>query len=445
MPSNTGHEHNNNCNSKRSTNRVQIDLYPRNNTPWVTRSTTKTMQTDMGGGTQMFRATSGINAVGAGSGVGRIEASDLFFRGQLCGGTLIARPKKGPLPTLQPKRNSKGTSNIRSNSEGNSAKTNSKTRTSAFSRLPFHLGRNKEKLKKQETLQGAKSPSTNALKKLQTKSSVPTSPDLPISLSAENLKKGYDITTLQRSSARKVKNLMARVSKVCQVERERQKNEMKAIEQSSSAGSPLVDDVLFSTKSEATTTTAPCSYDDSVSTVATGRGVGPGGDVSSASAAPEDDLETLANWAKDAYYVVVMTKNKAIPLAVSAMIAFPYNSNFLVSCCTLLTRLCADSSANQATAVKSGAISQLITMMSVHAQTTRVQAGACETLRALTTDVISSALSSSKSGYLLLLQLIEILERDVSPNGVFHQSQRRRDIASELLTQLKLGRDDEKQ
>ena len=366
----------------------------------------------------MFRPRTGFNGLGP-SDVGRIEASDLFFRDQFCGATLIARPKQGAFPPAPPKGKPTTSTGVSSNKN---------IRNSSFSRLPFPLGR-KDKLKKQPS-EGRSSSSATMKQKMQCTTATTKAAD-------SNRTQGLDITTLQRSSARKVKDVMARVSAICLMERERQRKGSQ--ENLSSLSSPL--DVLFSSKSENTTSTMPCNYDDSISTAGAGGGFS---GTSDATAAPEDDLATLANWAKDTYYVVVMTKNKGIPLVVSAMAAFPYNANFLVNCCTLLTRLCSDNPTNQATAVKVGALSTIVAMMSTHSQTTRVQAGACEALRAFTINVILSALSSSKSDHLILLQLIEILENDLSDDGVFHsQSRQRRETAEELLAQLKLGGDQE--
>lgn len=267
-----------------------------------------------------------------------------------------------------------------------------------------------------------------------------------------------DVSTTQRSSARQVKDVIARVSRVCQAQLEQQQEtclkftseativSCHGSSSSSLNGCPMEED----TTSPAAVSAAASS---SVASAAT-----------SLLALPPpilQELATLANWAKDPYYVVVMTKNHAIPVTVQAMAAYPHNPEFLVNCCDLLTSLliqegsCGSPTASMSSptlttaaavaAEQAGVIPQLLSVMERYPEVSALQAFACQTLHRLV-PLIQASPTSTVTATAYTDRILEAVERTllnpedgvVLRNGSSSCSQR--ELAEQLLTQLKAGR-----
>ena len=140
----------------------------------------------------------------------------------------------------------------------------------------------------------------------------------------------FDVKTAQRSSARAVKNLLAKVGTIC---REHQQSL----------------------------------------------------DRDSAVPPPMEAYSILANWAKDSYYVVVMIKNESIPITVSAMHAFSSHPEFLVVCCEMLKSFCEQGECYQKTVKTSGGgVGVMLDNIRNHPGSSTVQYAAREALQSLT-------------------------------------------------------------
>jgi hypothetical protein len=142
----------------------------------------------------------------------------------------------------------------------------------------------------------------------------------------------FDVKTAQRSSARAVKDLLAKVDTIC-----REQHQQRPEKDSTVLPPP-----------------------------------------------PMEELSILANWAKDSYYVVVMIKNECIPITVSAMHAFSPHPEFLVVCCQMLKSFCEQGECYQNAVKTSGSVDVMLGTLRNHPGSSIVQYAVCEALESLT-------------------------------------------------------------
>jgi hypothetical protein len=145
---------------------------------------------------------------------------------------------------------------------------------------------------------------------------------------------------------------------------------------------------------------------------------------------PETECSTLAQWATDAYYKVVISKYHGIAALCQAMRVFPGNANLQVSCCTALARL----AASQQDAIQTEAgVSLIILAMRNHSQSIQVQSAACESLRNMSVAILYQVQQVPPKQ----TDLIELLERAktmyITPQG--------RNSATHLLMMLNESKD----
>jgi hypothetical protein len=294
-----------------------------------------------------------------------------------------------------------------------------------------------------------------------------------------------DISTTQRSSARQVKDVIARVLRVCQAQLEQRKE--TCVKFTSEA-------TTVSCSGSSSSTLNGCPMEDDTATTKAISSAPPAGAVASTTtsllALPPpilQELATLANWAKDPYYVVVMTKNHAIPVTVQAMDAYPQNPEFLVHCCDLLTRLLIPggsggsgsatassllssettrepppqqpvptttptlTTAVAVAAEQAGVIPQLLSVMERHPKELALQSSACQTLERLIPWIQASSTTSTvttTTNYMdRILQAVErtlltpedsvVRRNSSSGNSSSCCTTSRLKLAEQLLTQLK--------
>jgi hypothetical protein len=425
--------------------------------------------------------------------------SDLFFRDHLSRSTLIARPSINHRnATPKPRSTSTSTTTHTTNTDRSASTGNPKSTSKNLPgiRLPpfAPLGR---KVKKdamdthyhQNTLNDISS--SSSISASVTKSKAPlTSPSsstsltsMPTTLSRHSIqsKSVSDISTTQRSSARQVKDVIARVSRVCQAQLELQKE--TCLKFTSEA-------TTVSCSGSSSSTLNGCPIEDDTTTATAVSTASPAGVAAADTATSQlafppsilQELATLANWAKDPYYVVVMTKNHGIPVTVQAMDAYPQNPEFLVHCCDLLTRLLIPGGSGTTASVLSetkepqpqhlvqtitptlttavavaaeqaGVIPQLLSVMERHPQESALQWSACQTLERLVPLIqASSTTTVTTTSYMdRILQAVErtllnpedgVIRRNSTSGGISSTSTStcttsQRIVVEKLLTQLK--------
>ncbi|KAL3917782.1 MAG: hypothetical protein SGILL_004549 [Bacillariaceae sp.] len=95
--------------------------------------------------------------------------------------------------------------------------------------------------------------------------------------------------------------------------------------------------------------------------------------------APVMQCSMLAQWAHaDAYYKVVITKYRGIPIIIRAMKAFPDDEDIQGTCCRLLTSL-----TNKVQVFQEGGVDALLNAMKSHPSSIVVQSAALEGILAL--------------------------------------------------------------
>lgn len=138
-----------------------------------------------------------------------------------------------------------------------------------------------------------------------------------------------DVKTVQRSSARGVKDLLAKADILCREHRQRPER--------NSAVPPPIEEFLI-----------------------------------------------LANWAKDSYYAVVMIKNGSVPITVSAMHTFLSHPEFLVVCCQMLKSFCEHGECYQKAVKTSAGVGDMLDNLRNHPGSSIVQYAACEAQESVT-------------------------------------------------------------
>jgi hypothetical protein len=422
--------------------------------------------------------------------------SDLFFRDHLSRSTLIARPSNNNRSdTHKPRSTTTSSTALTTSADSRASDGNPKSKSKNLPgiRLPpfAPLGRKAKK----DSMDSHPPPhrgrtlndiSSSSISASVTKSNAPlTSPlssssltSMPTTLSrhSNQSKSEFDISTTQRSSARQVKDVIARVSRICQAQLEQRKE--TCLKFTSEA-------TTVSCSGSSSSTLNGCPMEDDTATTTAVSATSPAGVAASTTtsllALPPpilQELATLANWAKDPYYVVVMAKNHAIPVTVQAMDAYPQNPEFLVHCCDLLTRLLIPGGSGggggsttgepppqhlvpttiptltTAVAVateQAGVIPQLLSAMERHPQELALQSSACQTLERLVPWIQASSTTSTvttTTNYMdRMLQAVErtlltpedsvVRRNSSSGNSSSCCTTSRLKLAEQLLAQLK--------
>ena len=124
-------------------------------------------------------------------------------------------------------------------------------------------------------------------------------------------------------------------------------------------------------------------------------------------APPVHELSILAGWSEDSYYVVVLAKNRALPIIIQVMQIFLDHAEVQSLCFFVLTRLIRQNEANQMTILNEGGLPTIVESLRRHSNCHSLQVEACEWLQAMSFFLSTQALRTEP---LVVTQLVEVLE-----------------------------------
>jgi len=95
---------------------------------------------------------------------------------------------------------------------------------------------------------------------------------------------------------------------------------------------------------------------------------------------PDVECSTLAYFAEDGYYRVVISASNGIPTILLAMKTFPNHLGMQKACCTAISNLCNKNANNQVLVNNAGGIAGILHAMEIHSSSIVVQSFACDAL-----------------------------------------------------------------
>jgi|Transcript_5451 hypothetical protein len=95
---------------------------------------------------------------------------------------------------------------------------------------------------------------------------------------------------------------------------------------------------------------------------------------------PDVECSTLAHFAEDGYYRVVISASNGIPAVLLAMKTFPNHLGMQKACCTAISNLCNKNANNPVLVKNAGGISDILHAMEIHSSSIVVQSFACDAL-----------------------------------------------------------------
>mmetsp|Transcript_23664 Transcript_23664/g.33218 ORF Transcript_23664/g.33218 Transcript_23664/m.33218 type:complete len:441 (-) Transcript_23664:2416-3738(-) len=103
-------------------------------------------------------------------------------------------------------------------------------------------------------------------------------------------------------------------------------------------------------------------------------------DEEAATCIPFDECSTLAHFAEDGYYRVVISASNGIQAILLAMTTFPNHLGVQKACCTAIGNLCHKNGGNQLLVSNTGGIGAILNAMEIHSSSIVVQSFACDAL-----------------------------------------------------------------